>query len=99
MPANNYVNVTTATYTVLPTDTNITVNYAGTCTLTLLTPSLYQFKNLVIRTITANTVVSASSNVVPSVGGSASTAILAGTAGKWASLVCDGTSWQIQAAN
>jgi hypothetical protein len=52
-----------------------------------------------VRTITANTVVSASSNVVPAAGGAAGTAILSATAGKWAYLVYDGSSWQIQASN
>jgi hypothetical protein len=51
------------------------------------------------KTITANTVVSASSNVVPLAGGSAGTAILPATDGAWATLVSDGTNWIIMQAN
>ena len=44
------------------------------------------------------TVISASSNVKPLASGTAGTAILVATAGKWATLVCDGTDWVIMAA-
>ena len=44
------------------------------------------------------TVISAASNVKPLASGTAGTAILAATAGKWATLVCDGTDWVIMAA-
>lgn len=94
-----YNTQTGTTYTVTGTDTFITLNRAGTVTLTLPDPSLAPGRPLFVRTITANTVVSASSNVVPLAGGAAGTAILAATAGKWAMLVSDGTSWQIHAAN
>ncbi len=50
-------------------------------------------------TITANTVVSDASNVVPQAGGAAGTAILAATAGKFAELISNGTNWEIFAAN
>jgi hypothetical protein len=53
---------------------------------------------LMVRTIQAQTVVSASSDVVPVAGGAAGTAILAATAGKWALLQSDGTNWQIMMA-
>lgn len=90
--------VTTATYTLLDTDENLRVNYAGTVTLTLpaLTPptvgAQIAGRAFTVRTITANTVVSASSNVTPLAGGAAGTAILAATAGKWAKLYADGTN-------
>lgn len=86
-----------ATYSVGATDTHIIANRAGTMTLTLGTATAG--RELTIRTIQAQTVVSAGSNVVPLAGGSAGTAILAGTAGKWALLVGDGANWQIQASN
>lgn len=89
----------TADYTVGTTDTHIICNKAGTLTLTLPTASSFTGREITIRTITANTVVSASSNVVPAAGGAAGTAILAATAGKWALLVSDGTNWQIQMSN
>jgi hypothetical protein len=41
----------------------------------------------------AQTLVSASSNVVPRAGGAAGTAILAAVAGDTCTLVSDGTSW------
>jgi hypothetical protein len=89
--------VTESTATLAETARNVTVNFAGTCTLTL--PVARAGREIRIRTITANTVVSASSNVVPVAGGSAGTAILAATAGKWALLVGDGTNWQVMAGN
>ena len=88
---------TGATYSVAAQDTHIIANRAGTITLTLPAAASFPGREIVVRTITANTVVSASSNVVPLVGGSAGTAILAATAGKWATLVSDGTNWQIMA--
>lgn len=90
--------ITTATAVVQDSDTWLIINFAGTCTLTLPTASLYPGKCYTIKTITANTVASASGNVVPLVGGAAGTAILAATAGKWARLVSDGSSWQTMEA-
>jgi hypothetical protein len=84
-------------YSLASTDVFIVANSSGTLTLTLGTPATG--RQIWIRTITANTVVSAGSNVVPLAGGSAGTAILAATAGKWAMLVYDGTNWQIMAGN
>jgi hypothetical protein len=93
------VSVTGASYTVLATDNYITCNLAGTITLTLPAAASFTGRILKVRTVTANTVVSASSNVVPLVGGSAGTAILAATAGKWVELVSDGAVWQIMSGN
>lgn len=80
-------------------DSSIIANRAGTVTLTLPAAASYAGRWLYVRTIQSQTVVSASSNVVPSVGGAAGTAILAGTAGKWAALQSDGTNWQVMMAN
>jgi hypothetical protein len=92
--------ITANTYSVLATDTWLIFNNASqTCTVTLPTASANKGRELVLRTIAAFTVVSATSNVVPLVGGSAGTAILAATGGKWAYLVSDGTSWQIMMGN
>jgi len=90
---------TTSTYSVVEGDHTIIANFAGTITMTLPSASSYTGRKLQFLTYTNNTVVSASSNVVPITGGSAATAILAGTAGKWANLQSDGTSWRIVAAN
>lgn len=90
---------TGSTYTIASTDSYVIHNFAGTVTDTLPAASSFTGRQLTLRTITANTVVSASSNVVPLAGGSAGTAILAATAGKWARLVSDGTNWQIMEGN
>lgn len=91
--------VTNATYSQTNVESSIIANRAGTVTLTLLSPITFPGKILDVRTIQAQTVVSATSNVVPIVGGAATTAILAATAGKWARLQSDGTNWQIMASN
>ena len=84
---------TGATYTVLDTDNYIIANGAGTLTLTLPAAATYTGRALTVKTTVAQTVVSASSNVVPRAGGAAGTAILAAAAGNWATLVSNGTSW------
>lgn len=95
VPVTNIVTETTAARTVSLTDKFIICNRAGTITLTLPNPATYPNFEFNVRTITANTVVSASANVVPLAGGAAGTAILAATAGKWADLRSDGTNWLI----
>jgi hypothetical protein len=90
---------TGATYTVTRNDTSIIANRAGTITLTLEAAAGVIGKNLLVRTIQAQTVVSATSNVVPRAGGAAGTAILAATAGNWAILQSDGTNYQIMAGS
>jgi hypothetical protein len=89
----------TADFTVAVTENDIISNRAGTNTATLPAAASFIGREIYLRTITAQTVVSASSNVVPLIGGSAGTAILAATAGKWARLKSDGTNWQIMAGN
>lgn len=91
--------IVASTYAHLATDGPLIFNVAGTCTVTLLSASANSGRVQLLRTIAAQTVVSAASNVVPLVGGAAGTAILAGTAGKWAILQSDGTSWQVMAGN
>jgi hypothetical protein len=54
---------------------------------------------LSIKTIQNSAVNSAASNVIPLAGGAAGTAILAAAAGRWATLVFNGTNWEIMAAN
>jgi hypothetical protein len=91
-------------YTATPEATSIIFNYAGTSTLTLRPASEtgaypQEGRWIYVKTITANTVISASSNIVPLAGGAAGTAILSATAGKWAILQSDGTNWVIMASN
>ena len=89
---NAPVTVTTY-YTVADTATFVISNRAASNTLTLPSPASSTGRVLFVTTIQAQTVVSASSNVVPREGGSAGTAILPSTDGAWAMLVCDGTNW------
>lgn len=63
--------------------------------VTLPPPGANTGRELMIKTISSNVVVSASSDVVPIVGGAAGTAILPATAGAWATLVSNGTNWNI----
>lgn len=90
---------TTAARTVGDTDHYIICNTAGGVTLTLPVAATYPGRRLVVRTITADAVISAGADVVPLIGGAAGNAILAATAGKWAELVSDGTNWQIMMGN
>lgn len=104
---NNQLPVTTTSaYTVdsgsisgIPYDTDIICNNATGVTITLPSAAVWPGRKITVRTIAAGAVTSASSNVVPAAGGAAGTAILAATAGKWASLQSDGTNWQIQLSN
>jgi hypothetical protein len=87
----------TTDYTVAADVTFIINNRAASNTLTLPAAATSTGRILWVSTIQAQTVVSASSNVVPRAGGSAGTAILPNTDGAWAMLVCDGTNWIIMA--
>jgi hypothetical protein len=93
-----YAGITTSTYTVLTTDTHLNVTYSsGTCTITLPAASSYTGREIYVKTQTTNVVSSASSNVVPMVGGGAGTDILNGgspAAGAWVLLVSNGTYWK-----
>jgi hypothetical protein len=93
------VTITASTYTVADDVTWIICDRSGSVTLTLPTASIWTGREIMVKTVTANTVISNASNVVPLAGGSAGTAILSATAGKWATLVFDGTNWVIMQAN
>lgn len=88
-----------ADFTLAATENWVICNGAGSITVTLPAASSWTGREVMIKTIAAQTVVSASSNVVPIDGAAAGTAILASTAGKWATLVSNGTNWVIMAAN
>ena len=84
----------TANFTVAANETWLINNKSGsTCTVTLPTPSASTGRVLHFQNYQAQTLVSASSNVVPLAGGAATTAILQAVAGANATLVSDGTSW------
>jgi hypothetical protein len=94
-----YESVTVSSASITTSSTWVVVNNAGTVTLTFPSASSSTGTEFHIKTITNNAVISASSNIAPLAGGSASTAILSATAGKWATLVSDGTNWVIMQAN
>ena len=84
----------TADFTVADGESYLINNKTGsTCTATLPAASSWSGRVLTFTNYQAQTLVSASSNVVPRAGGAAATAILAATAGVWTTLVSDGTNW------
>jgi hypothetical protein len=88
----------TGDFTLADTENWVICNGTGTITVTFPAAASWTGREVMVKTIAAFTVVSASSNIVPLIGGVAGTAILAATAGKWATLVSDGTNWVIMAA-
>lgn len=84
----------TADFTVAATDVWLINNKSGsTCTATLPTASSYSGRVLHFQNYQTQTLVSASSNVVPLAGGAAGTSILLASAGDSATLVSDGSNW------
>ena len=88
----------TANFSLADNENWVVCNGAGTITVTFPTASANTGRVVWIKTIAAQTVVSASSNVLPIATATAGTAILAATAGTWAMLVCDGTNWVTMAS-
>jgi hypothetical protein len=89
----------TSSFTLGSAENWIVCNGSGIITVTLPAASSWIGREVMIKTIAAFTVVSASSNVVPINTASAGTAILAATAGKWATLVSNGTNWVVMQSN
>jgi hypothetical protein len=86
------------TYTVVPADYYLQANdTAATCTVTLPAAASFPGRVLKIKNIGTQLVISASSNVVPLVGGAAGTAILSAAAGKFVEMVSDSGLWVIMA--
>jgi hypothetical protein len=84
----------TADFSVAATNVWIINNKSGSsCTVTLPTASISAGRVLYFQNYQAQTLVSASSNVVPLAGGAATAAILEAVAGANATLVSDGTNW------
>ena len=84
----------TADFTVGATETWIINNKSGsTCTVTLPAPATNIGRVLYFQNYQAQTLVSASSNVVDIAGGAPAAAILEAVAGNSATLVSDGTNW------
>jgi hypothetical protein len=86
----------TADFTVAATDIWLINNKSGsTCTVTLPTASSWSGRVLRFLNYQAQTVVSASSNVVPLTGGAAATSILLASTGDQTTLVSDGSNWLV----
>lgn len=91
----------TTSFTLAANESWIVCNGAGTITVTLpaVGAAAGVGREVMFRNIAAQTVVSSASNIVPLIGGAATTAILPATAGKWVTLVSDGSNWQIMQGN
>ena len=87
-----------ADFTVGTSNWYINNKSGSTCTVTLPAASAFPGGYLTFQNYQAQTLVSASSNVVPRAGGAAGTAILLAVAGNWATMVSDGTNWVIMQA-
>jgi hypothetical protein len=86
----------TADFTVAATDIWLINNKSGsTCTVTLPAASSWSGRVLQFLNYQAQTVVSASSNVVPLTGGAAATSILLASTGDQTTLVSDGSNWLV----
>lgn len=84
----------TADFTVASNETWLINNKSGSsCTVTLPAAASYTGRVLYFLNYQAQTLISASSDVVPLVGGAAGTAILAAVAGETCTLVSDGSNW------
>ena len=89
----------TADFTLAATENWVINNKPTTaCTVTLPAASSWSGRSVMFTNYQTQTLISASSNVVPLGGGAAGTAILLGVVGNWATLVSDGTNWIIMQA-
>jgi hypothetical protein len=89
----------TADFTLADDEGWIINNKSGsTCTATLPAASAWAGRVVTFKNLQAQTLVSASSNVVPIGTATPGTAILAATVGVWATLVSDGTNWVVMAS-
>ena len=70
----------------------------STCTVTLPAAASYSGRAITFQNYQDQSLISASSNVVPRAGGAAGTAILDAVSGNWATLVSNGTNWVIMQA-
>jgi hypothetical protein len=89
----------TADFSLADTENWVINNKSGsTCTVTLPAASSWTGRSVVFKNMQAQTLVSASSNVVPIDSTTAGTAILLNVVGNWATMVSDGTNWIIMQA-
>jgi hypothetical protein len=97
-------NLSTTTITAFGTGTGGVGTYTVSSSLWIASnsfssPAAYTGRTLQMLNQAAFAINSASANVVPQAGGAAGTAILAATAGKYCTLVFNGTNWQIWNSN
>jgi hypothetical protein len=92
------VQVDAVTYTVTDLVSSV-IFHTTNCSVTLPSASSCTGRILYFKNRTANSVVSASSDVKPLNSDTAGTAILSATAGKFAMLQSDGSNWVIMMAN
>jgi hypothetical protein len=84
--------VNASTYSVATTDYSLRFTTTN-CTVTLPTASSFPGRILIMNTITANSVTSNASNVIPLGSDTAGTSILAATLGKFTMIQSNGTNW------
>jgi len=84
--------VNASTYSVTTTDYSLRFTTTN-CTVTLPTASSFPGRILIMNTITANSVTSNASNVIPLGSDTAGTSILAATLGKFTMIQSNGTNW------
>ncbi len=84
--------VNASTYSVTTTDYSLRFTTTD-CTVTLPTASSFPGRILIMNTITANSVTSNASNVIPLGSDTAGTSILAATLGKFTMIQSNGTNW------
>jgi hypothetical protein len=84
-------------FTLGPTDNWVLIT--GSCNVTLPDAASWAGREITFRNTGAYSLASVASNVVPLGSSTAGTPILAGTAGKFATLVSNGVYWYIMAAN
>jgi hypothetical protein len=88
-----------ADFTLADTEGWVINNKSGsTCTVTLPAASAWPGRAVTFKNLQLQTLVSASSNVVPIGSATPGTAILPLLVGAWATLVSDGTNWVIMAS-
>ncbi len=91
----------TGSFSVDGTADNYIINAGGTTVITMQSASgrWMTGREILIKTVANQAVQSSTTNIVQLASTTASTAILAATAGKWARLKSDGTQWTIMASN
>ena len=90
----------TADFSLATGENFVIVNKIGsTCTVTLPSAASNIGRQVTFKTLQAQALVSAASNVAPLDSATPGTSILTNTVGMWATVVSDGTNWVIMAAN